>query len=149
MVSFMGLKWIPSSFLIFELSAFQGMLTLFRINLLENNLFTIGPTTIKSHFGRAFLGNGYLSPYLFLHKLDHPHNLYPSLHITFSVLTAFAMFDQTNSKWFHLFLVLWITLICFSVVLVHQHHLFDVITGLLLSLIVIKFIYKKILAMRS
>ena len=73
----------------------------------------------------------------------------PSLHITFSVLTAFAMIDQTNNKWFHLFLVFWIILICFSVVLVHQHHLFDVMTGLLLSLIVIKFIYKKILAIPS
>ncbi len=100
-------------------------------------------------FSRVDGIDGYEPLYLFLHKLDHPHNLYPSLHITFSVLTAFAMFDQTNSKWFHLFLVLWITLICFSVVLVHQHHLFDVITGLLLSLIVIKFIYKKILAIPS
>lgn len=88
----------------------------------------------------------YEAMYSFLHKIDHPHNLYPSLHITFSVLTAFAMFDQTTNKWFHGFLLAWIALICCSVVLVHQHHLFDIFTGLVLSFIVIKYIYKRVLA---
>lgn len=89
---------------------------------------------------------GHEAMYLFLHEIDHPHNLFPSLHITFSVLTAFAMFDQTTNKWFHGFLLVWITLICCSVVLVHQHHLFDIFTGLVLSFIVIKYIYKRVLA---
>mgnify|MGYP001297010579 CR=1 FL=1 len=97
-------------------------------------------------FSRVDSISGYESMYLFLHKMDHPHNLYPSLHITFSVLTAFAMFDQTKNKWFHGFLVLWVTLICCSVVLVHQHHLFDILTGIVLSFFVIKYIYRKILA---
>ena len=100
----------------------------------------------KLGFSRVDGIAGYEAMYLFLHEIDHPHNLFPSLHITFSVLTAFAMFDQTTNKWFHGFLLVWITLICCSVVLVHQHHLFDIFTGLVLSFIVIKYIYKRVLA---
>jgi len=96
-------------------------------------------------FSRVEGIEGYETMYLFLHEIDHPHNLYPSLHITFSVLTAFAMFDQTRSNLFHGFLFSWVFLICCSVVLVHQHHLFDILTGLLLSYVVIKFVYRRVL----
>ena len=96
-------------------------------------------------FSRVDGTAGYEAMYSFLHKIDHPHNLYPSLHITFSVLTAFVMFDQTRSKLFHGFLLSWVFLICCSVVLVHQHHLFDIFTGLILSLIVIKYVYRRVL----
>ena len=96
-------------------------------------------------FSRVDGTAGYEAMYSFLHKIDHPHNLYPSLHITFSVLTAFAMFDQTRGKLFHGFLLSWVFLICCSVVLVHQHHLFDIFTGLILSFIVIKYVYRRVL----
>ena len=96
-------------------------------------------------FSRVDGTAGYEAMYSFLHKIDHPHNLYPSLHITFSVLTAFAMFDQTRSKLFHGFLLSWVFLIGCSVVFVHQHHLFDIFTGLILSFIVIKYVYRRVL----
>ena len=96
-------------------------------------------------FSRVDGTAGYEAMYSFLHKIDHPHNLYPSLHITFSVLTAFAMFDQTQNKLFHGLLIIWIVLICCSVILVHQHHLFDIFTGLILSFIVIKYVYRRVL----
>ena len=96
-------------------------------------------------FSRVDGTAGYEVMYSFLHEIDHPHNLYPSLHITFSALTAFAMFDQTRSKLFHWFLFSWVFLICCSVVLVHQHHLFDILTGLVLSFIVIKYVYRRVL----
>ena len=88
---------------------------------------------------------GYEPMFNLLHQIDHPFNLYPSLHITFSVLTAFVMVDQTKSKLFHGILLTWIVLICCSVVLVHQHHIFDVITGLLLAYGVIKLIYRRMI----
>ena len=96
-------------------------------------------------FSRVDGTAGYEAMYSFLHEIDHPYNLYPSLHITFSVLTAFAMVDQTRSKLFHWFLFSWVFLICCSVVLVHQHHLFDILTGLVLSFIVIKYVYRRVL----
>jgi len=89
---------------------------------------------------------GYEPMFNLLHQIDHPFNLYPSLHITFSVLTAFAMFDQTKSKLFHVILLIWILLICCSVVLVHQHHLFDVITGLTLAYGVVKLVYRRMIS---
>tara|TARA_Y100001933_G_C18998031_1_gene563368 strand:- start:1682 stop:2296 length:615 start_codon:yes stop_codon:yes gene_type:complete len=94
-------------------------------------------------FSRTDNISGYEFIYNLLHEIDHPHNLYPSLHITFSVLTVFAMIDQTKQKWFHLFLTVWILLICASVVLVHQHHLFDVFTGLILAYVAIKLVYRR------
>jgi len=42
--------------------------------------------------------------YLFqlLYDVDKPHNLFPSLHVTFSSLTAFAMMHQNKVSWFRL-----------------------------------------------
>ena len=96
-------------------------------------------------FSRTENITGYEPMFNLLHQIDHPFNLYPSLHITFSVLTAFAMVDQTKSKLFHGILLIWILLICCSVVLVHQHHIFDVITGLVLAYGVIKLIYRRMI----
>ena len=84
-----------------------------------------------------------------LHAVDQPFNLYPSLHITYSSLTVFAIIDQTKSRVFHAFLLFWLVLIAFSVVLVHQHHLFDIITGLVLAGIVIKFVYRKLVPKKA
>ena len=50
--------------MIFELSAFQGMFTLFLRNFLEYNLLMKGPISTINHFGIAFLGRGYLVSYL-------------------------------------------------------------------------------------
>jgi membrane-associated phospholipid phosphatase len=110
-------------------------------SLIASFVFLLFPGELG--FSRTDNISGYEFIYNVLHEIDHPHNLYPSLHITFSVLTAFAMIDQTKPKWFHLFLTLWILLICASVVLVHQHHLFDVLTGLILAYVAIKFVYRR------
>ena len=96
-------------------------------------------------FSRTENIEGYEPLFNLLHQIDHPFNLYPSLHITFSVLTAFAMVDQTKSKLFHGILLTWILLICCSVVLVHQHHIFDVITGLILAYGVVKLVYRRMI----
>jgi membrane-associated phospholipid phosphatase len=53
------------------------------------------------------------------------------------------MIDQTKQKWFHVFLTVWILMICASVVLVHQHHLFDIFTGLILAYLAIKTVYRR------
>lgn len=68
-----------------------------------------------------------------LYEIDRPHNLYPSIHVTFSALTAWAMVHQTNVRWFHVAILGWAVLLAASVILVHQHHLFDILTGLLLA----------------
>lgn len=79
--------------------------------------------------------------YQSLYAIDHPHNLYPSLHVTFSSLTAMAMAHQARVCWFHIAIALWAVMIAASVVLVHQHHLFDIATGLVLALSCFKYVY--------
>ena len=79
-----------------------------------------------------------------MHIMDKPHNLYPSLHITFSTISAFALIKQTKHKLIHALLILWVFTISLSVILVHQHHLFDIATGFVLGCITLKFIYLKL-----
>jgi membrane-associated phospholipid phosphatase len=100
-------------------------------------------------FTRVSYVPGYEWIFSLLHAVDQPFNLYPSLHITYSSLTVFAIIDQTKSRIFHVFLLFWLVLIAFSVVLVHQHHLFDIITGLILAGIVIKFVYRKLVPKKA
>ena len=76
-----------------------------------------------------------------LYEVDKPHNLYPSLHVTFSSLTAFGMMQQVKVRWFRFAISAWAVLIAASVVLVHQHHLFDIATGLMLALFCYQFVY--------
>ena len=77
---------------------------------------------------------GYNAVYQALYALEMPHNLVPSLHIASSTLLIAAILKNTASPWARLGLVLWGVLLCASVLLVHQHHLLDVASGLLLGL---------------
>jgi membrane-associated phospholipid phosphatase len=66
-----------------------------------------------------------------LHAIDAPHNLVPSLHVVFSCLIALACagYARTPYAWL---LRIWLVAIVVSTVLVHQHHLIDVLVALLL-----------------
>ncbi|MES0491804.1 MAG: phosphatase PAP2 family protein [Leptospirales bacterium] len=69
-----------------------------------------------------------------LYFFDHyPHNLFPSLHITYSAILVFSMLTSVKTviKWL---LWIWFLVICLSVFVVHQHHLVDVAGGVLLAL---------------
>lgn len=87
---------------------------------------------------------GYESMYDFMFSIDHPHNLFPSLHVTYSSLAVFAMIEQTSNKAFHVFMWIWLATVAASVVLVHQHHFFDIATGFILALAMYKYVYAKI-----
>jgi membrane-associated phospholipid phosphatase len=65
--------------------------------------------------------------------VDLPHNLVPSLHVTFSALILFSLIDASVLFAAKLALSAWLILICLSTLLVHQHHLLDVAAGLLVA----------------
>lgn len=67
-----------------------------------------------------------------LYTVDLPHNLFPSLHVTYSMLVALAIGPGSNGG-FRLALRVWIGVMCVAVVLIHQHHVADVFGGLLLA----------------
>lgn len=96
-------------------------------------------------FSRTENMMGYEFWYDALHWLDHPHNLVPSLHITFSALSTYVISTEINARVLKSLFLVWFLLICSSIVLVHQHHLIDIFTGLLLAVIVKFSLYDKLI----
>ena len=96
-------------------------------------------------FSRTENIQGYEFWYNALHWLDHPHNLVPSLHITFSALSAYVISTEMGSVFLRLIFLLWVLLICSSIVLVHQHHLIDIVSGFVLAVLVKFAIYDKLI----
>jgi membrane-associated phospholipid phosphatase len=69
-----------------------------------------------------------------LYRFDGPYNLAPSLHVAFSalLLSALAARASRPARWL---CAAWMALIAAAVVLVHQHHLIDVLGGLGVALL--------------
>ena len=84
----------------------------------------------------------YSSLYAQLFTIDLPHNLVPSLHIVFSAIIVFALLEGMENIAARIVIWLWLILLCLSTLLVHQHHLLDVITGLLIAAL-FRIYYKK------
>jgi membrane-associated phospholipid phosphatase len=70
-----------------------------------------------------------------IHEVDAPHNLVPSLHVVFTAVIALACAHFAREP-FRCLLWAWLVLIVSSTVLVHQHHLIDVLAALLLVALV-------------
>jgi membrane-associated phospholipid phosphatase len=85
-------------------------------------------------FERPACVPGYDAVYQALYALEMPHNLVPSLHIACTTLLVAALLNSTGSPWLRLGLLLWGILLGASVLLVHQHHMLDIVSGLLLGL---------------
>ena len=117
-------------------------ITLMASSAIACTIFLLFPGEIG--FSRTDNIQGFESLFEALHIIDKPHNLYPSLHITFSTISAFALIKQTKQKHFHALLILWVIMISLSVILTHQHHLFDIATGFVLAWIALKFVYLKL-----
>lgn len=66
-----------------------------------------------------------------IRDIDAPHNLVPSLHVVFSCVIALACASYARAP-FGSLLRIWLAAIVASTVLVHQHHLIDVLAALLL-----------------
>ena len=66
---------------------------------------------------------------------DLPYNSLPSLHISLSFAAAYLMRKHLNFA----FLLLWVLLIAVSTILIKQHYILDIITGLALSILVLIF----------
>ena len=68
--------------------------------------------------------------YRFLFSIDANFNTFPSLHVTFSFILIAFLNQQLKSPYF---LWTWFTLICVSVLLTHQHHVADILGGIILG----------------
>lgn len=75
----------------------------------------------------------YRSVFVGLFQADGPHNLAPSLHVTYASLCILSFQVATRGWLARVAWGLWLASIMASTVLVHQHHLLDVVSGLLLA----------------
>jgi len=69
--------------------------------------------------------------YSVLFSVDRPHNLVPSLHVIFSAAIALACADASGPV-VRFALQAWLLVIAASTLLVHQHHVLDLATSLVL-----------------
>lgn len=77
----------------------------------------------------------YRSIFTAMFALDHPHNLLPSLHIVYTVATGSAVLSTqwAQKRYGRCTLVLlWAVAIAASTMLVHQHHVLDVVAAVVL-----------------
>jgi membrane-associated phospholipid phosphatase len=75
----------------------------------------------------------YRQIFAWLFAIDRPNNLVPSLHVAISTLCIAGFIEATTSFLGRLALWGWLVAITASTVLVHQHHLIDVATGMALA----------------
>lgn len=84
----------------------------------------------------------YQSIFIKMIGIDHPHNLVPSLHVTFSTLAIYSVVSFHHERpWLRRWFLIWNVAICVSVILIRQHHMIDVITGLALAWVGLDWIY--------
>lgn len=74
-----------------------------------------------------------------IRSVDRPHNLFPSLHIALSTITVATVY-HCLPRGGRALLGLWLLAIYASVLLVHQHHVLDVIGGALLAWLCYSFV---------
>ena len=67
-----------------------------------------------------------------LYAVALPHNLVPSLHIVLTTLVVLSLMDSGVRVMRYVYAT-WLSLITVSVLLVHQHHIVDVVSGLALA----------------
>lgn len=101
--------------------------------LVAGTIFVLMPT----HLGFQPTTNvgSYEPVFSWLARLDTPHNAAPSLHVAVSTLILLAC-ASTASRPLAWIYRLWLALISASTVLVHQHHLLDVASGMALAVLV-------------
>jgi membrane-associated phospholipid phosphatase len=78
--------------------------------------------------------------------LNLTYNLLPSLHVAFAVICV-AIFSPRAPRPVKTLLWLWAALIAVSTVLIHQHHVLDVVTGWLLAVVCVRAVFRR--AVRS
>jgi hypothetical protein len=97
-------------------------------------LFLLLPADLG--FVREIPSDGlYTNIYKSIFGIDGPHNLVPSLHVVWSCAIILMCADIARPRG-RLLLYIWLGTVVISTVLVHQHHLLDVLAGVFIVLII-------------
>ncbi len=75
----------------------------------------------------------YAPAFEILYAFDLPANTLPSLHITIGYILFISLYNRVRSIYYNGVLLSWFALVCLSVLFTHQHHLMDIVAGLILG----------------
>lgn len=88
---------------------------------------------VRSGFARMPPEGVFHEVFAALWQLDGAFNSVPSLHIAYSTLVFCALSGRVAATHLRLLGGVWYVAICASVLLVHQHHLVDIVGGIALA----------------
>jgi len=88
------------------------------------------PGTVGGTFGPVFR---------FLAESQTPHNLVPSLHVTYALILRQTYHKHTRG-WLNAIMHGWLAVVTASTVLTHQHHLIDVAGGGIAGVLILYFV---------
>ncbi len=109
--------------------------------VLSGVVFLIFPSVLG--FERVVPEGDYQVFFENIFMLDLPHNMVPSLHIVYSGFILLSVYQAVSQTWIKAFVLLWFVLICVSTLLVHQHHIADVLLGSFIVLLLNYYIKEK------
>ncbi|MGD8568202.1 MAG: phosphatase PAP2 family protein [Gammaproteobacteria bacterium] len=132
--------WFLTPLFLLDTSQLNRLSQSFLITTIIASLcFLIFPS--ESIFDRASQDYGGNVIYGLVYLLDKPHNLLPSLHVSYTTLFLFV-FRKEGVRYFP-FLCLWGAAMTVSVLFTHQHQLLDIAAGLLVGFFVYLFTYQR------
>lgn len=130
----------------FFILRFQGIYTLgistLICTLISGIIFIFIPTELG--FERVIPDNVTGPLYSALFAIDRPSNLLPSLHVVYTTLFFISSIEYFQKRSTKIFITVCILIIISSTIFTHQHHIIDVITGVILATIVHKFVKSRL-----
>ncbi len=103
-------------------------------------IFVLFPTVLG--FDRDISQTGAWAPlYEILWKADYPYNLFPSMHVVMAYLLIRPIISKMKHVWSKVLMIIQLVFVCVSVLLVHQHHVLDLLAGLEMAFIFDFFMY--------
>ena len=109
--------------------------------LISGVFFIIFPASLG--FVRVSPDGFYSDLFSTLFILDLPHNMAPSLHVVYSALILIGVYKSSKDNFVKIIVMLWLVLISLSTLLVHQHHIIDIISAIDISLDCFKIFNKR------
>jgi membrane-associated phospholipid phosphatase len=94
--------------------------------------FLYAPTVLG--FPPPNVATSFAPLYDLLDRVQYPYNCLPSLHVAYSSLIVVALAERGSGR-LRAALALWLVLIIASTVFAHQHHLIDIVGGVVLSVV--------------
>ena len=94
--------------------------------------FLLYPVTIERP---EITGDGFFDKWMrFLYQVDSPTNLFPSLHVVLSYICwRGTMGCKKIPKWYQWFNLVFLILVCFSVLFVKQHFIADIFSAIVIT----------------